>query len=111
MQADGGAEAAGVPAATVVAAATRAAGVEENRFRFYLSLLVTILMDAGFLAIWLAAIVAVHAEYEWAKQSVPAATTFMEGLEWLLLIVTALTLVAWVAWDAYRFLRKLWNSR
>jgi hypothetical protein len=105
MQADGGADAAEVPAPT------RAAGVEDNRLKFYVSLLVTILMDAAFLAIWLAAIVAVHAEYEWAKKSVPAATTFMEGLEWLLLIVTALTLVAWVAWDAYRFLRKLWNSR
>jgi hypothetical protein len=106
MQADGGADAAGLPAPTRVAAA-----VEENRLRFYLSLLVTILMDAAFLAIWLAAIVAVHAEYEWAKKSVPAAATFMEGLEWLLLIVTALTLVAWVAWDAYRFLRRLWASR
>jgi hypothetical protein len=97
--------------AKVSRASVRSSGVEQSRLRFYGSLLLTIVMDAAFLAVWLAAIVAVHAEYEWAKKSVPAATTFMEVLEWLLLIVTALTLVGWVTWDAYRFFKKLWNSR
>lgn len=85
--------------------------VEDSRLKFYASLLVTILMDAALLAIWLAAIVAVHAEYEWSKHSVPAATTFMEVLEWILLVVTAVTLLAWVAIDAWRFLKKVWASR
>jgi hypothetical protein len=87
------------------------AAEEQSRLKFYASLLVTILLDAALLAIWLAAIVAIHAEYEWAKRSVPAATTFMEVLEWILLVITAVTLLGWVGIDAWRFLKKVWASR
>lgn len=98
------AEPAGRPLATAPA-------TEEGRLRFYASLVVTVLLDAAFLAVWLAAIVAVHAEYEWAKDRVPAATTFMETLEWVLLVITAATLLGWVALDAWRVLKKMWATR
>jgi len=98
------AEPAGRPVATAPAA-------EEGRLRFYSSLFVTVVLDAAFLAVWLAAIVAVHAEYEWAKDKVPAATTFMEALEWVLLVITAATLLSWVGLDAWRVLKKMWATR
>ncbi|HEU5269197.1 MAG TPA: hypothetical protein VFU36_04670 [Jatrophihabitans sp.] len=84
---------------------------EESRLRFYAGLGVTVVLDAAFLAGWLALIVAVHAEYEWAQRSVPAATTFMEVVEWVLLVVTALTLLGWVFIDAWRFVKKIWATR
>ncbi len=92
---------------------TLAAGpaTEEGRLRFYGSLALAVALDAAFLAGWLAVIVAIHAEYEWAQDRVPAATTFMEVVEWLLLVVTALTLLGWVFLDAWRFLRKAWATR
>lgn len=79
--------------------------------KVYAGLVVTILLDAALLAIWLGAIVAIHAEYQWAKHKVPAATTFMEVLEWILLIITAVTLLSWVCIDAWRFLKKVWAAR
>jgi len=84
---------------------------EQSRLHFYGSLFVTVVLDAAFLAGWLALIVAVHAEYEWAQRSVPAATTFMEVVEWVLLVVTALTLLGWVFIDAWRFVKKIWATR
>lgn len=84
---------------------------EAGRLRFYASLFVTVVLDAAFLAGWLALVAAVHAEYEWAQRSVPAATTFMEVVEWLLLVVTALTLLGWVFIDAWRLAKKIWASR
>jgi hypothetical protein len=100
------AEPAGRPAAVAAAAVT-----EQSRLHFYGTLFVTVALDAAFLAGWLALIVAIHAEYEWAQRTVPAATTFMEVVEWLLLVATALTLLGWVAVDAWRFLKKVWATR
>jgi hypothetical protein len=85
--------------------------VEQNRLKFFAGLLVSVLMDAAFLAVWMAAIVAIHAEFDWAKRKVPTATTFMEVVEWILLVITALTLLAWVVFDAIRFFKTLWRSR
>jgi hypothetical protein len=101
-----GAEPAGAPRTMAAAPAT-----EEGRLHFYASLFLTVALDAAFLAVWLATIVAIHAEYEWAQRTVPAATTFMEVVEWLLLVVTALTLLGWVFLDAWRFLKKVWTTR
>lgn len=99
-----GVEPAGGPLATAPA-------TEEGRLRFYRSLALTVALDAAFLAGWLALIAVVHLEYEWAQRTVPAATTFMEVVEWLLLVVTALTLLGWVFIDAWRFLKRVWTAR
>ncbi|MFL6163941.1 MAG: hypothetical protein ACJ74U_17185 [Jatrophihabitantaceae bacterium] len=104
----GGAGPAGEPRPAVAASS---AAAEQSRLQVYAGLLLTILLDAALLAIWLAAIVAIHAEYEWAKDTVPAATAFMEVLEWILLVITAVTLLGWVAIDAWRFLKKVWAAR
>jgi hypothetical protein len=99
-----GVEPAGGPLATAPA-------TEEGKLRFYRSLAVTVALDGAFLAGWLAIIVVVHSEYEWAQRTVPAATTFLEVVEWLLLVVTVLTLLGWVVLDAWRLLRKVWATR
>jgi len=106
-----GAEPAGRTVAGTPTGGAGAPAGEESRLRFYGSLAVTVVLDAAFLAGWLALIVVVHLEYEWAQRTVPAATTFMEVVEWVLLAVTALTLLGWVSVDAWRFLKKVWAAR